>query len=187
MMAGAKQRLIKLPKLVRHTASSGLATPVMGVFDSKPLNTTSLNGKMRRSPLLFGVPFVLIMVVASYALVPFTQTKYELQDRRISKVRPKPSVSTTQMPNPTRNFEVTKEQELGLENRKRKFDIREEYFASVPFLPLCPDLSDLPPVNRNSARRPPKTGNQSASNVLSEHPNGVCRHLNLHGSSRDPL
>ena len=63
----------------------------MGVFDSKPLNTTSLNNTLRKSPLLFGVPFVMIMVVASYALVPFTQTKYELQDRRISKVRLKPA------------------------------------------------------------------------------------------------
>jgi len=80
----------------------------MGAFDTKPLNTTPLNNTLRRNPLLFGVPFVMIMVVASYALVPFAQTKYELQDRKISK--------------------VSKEQELGLENRKRKFDIREEYF-----------------------------------------------------------
>jgi len=80
----------------------------MGAFDSKSLNTVPLNNTLRRNPLLFGVPFVIIMVVASYALVPFAQTKYELQDRKISK--------------------VSKEQELGLENRKRKFDIREEYF-----------------------------------------------------------
>jgi cytochrome c oxidase assembly protein subunit 16 len=60
----------------------------MGVFDSKPLNAPPLNNTLRRNPLLFGVPFVVIMVVASYALVPFAQTKYELQDRRISKVRP---------------------------------------------------------------------------------------------------
>ena len=59
----------------------------MGAFDSKPLNTAPLNSTLRRNPLLFGVPFVMIMVVASYALVPFTQTKYELQDRRVSKVR----------------------------------------------------------------------------------------------------
>ena len=61
----------------------------MGVFDSKPLNTTPLNSTLRRNPLLFGVPFVMIMVVASYALVPLAQTKYELQDRKISKVRVK--------------------------------------------------------------------------------------------------
>jgi len=76
----------------------------MGAFDSKPLNTTPLNNKLRRNPLLFGVPFVLIMVVASYALVPFAQTKYELQDRRISKVRLKPSVMPPKIPNFTRNL-----------------------------------------------------------------------------------
>ena len=68
--------------------SRSSALPVMGVFDSKPLNSTPLNSRLRNNPLLFGVPFVIIMVVASYALVPFTQTKYELQDRKISKVRP---------------------------------------------------------------------------------------------------
>jgi len=64
----------------------------MGVFDSKPLNAAPLNNTLRKNPLLFGASFVMIMVVASYALVPFVQTKYELQDRRISKVRLKPSL-----------------------------------------------------------------------------------------------
>jgi len=105
----------------------------MGAFDSKPLSTTPLNNTLRRKPLLFGVPFVMIMVVASYALVPFAQTKYELQDRRVSKVCFKPVFYPQKMSNFTRNFQVSKEQELGLENRKRKFDIREEYFASVSF------------------------------------------------------
>jgi cytochrome c oxidase assembly protein subunit 16 len=102
----------------------------MGVFDAKPLNTTSLNNRLRKNPLLFGAPFLMIMVVASYALVPFAQTKYELQDRKVSNVSllppPNPRVPTQRV-----TFQVTREQELGLENRKRKFDIREEYFASV--------------------------------------------------------
>jgi cytochrome c oxidase assembly protein subunit 16 len=67
----------------------------MAAFDSRPLNSTPLNNKLRKNPLLFGVPFVIIMVVASYALVPFAQTKYELQDRKISKVRPRTSVPST--------------------------------------------------------------------------------------------
>lgn len=64
----------------------------MGVFDSKPLNTAPLNTTLRRNPLLFGASFVMIMVVASYALVPFAQTKYELQDRRNSNVCPDPTL-----------------------------------------------------------------------------------------------
>ena len=67
----------------------------MGSFDSRPLNSTPLNNRLRKNPLLFGVPFVIIMVVASYALVPFAQTKYELQDRKISKVRQRTSISPT--------------------------------------------------------------------------------------------
>lgn len=74
-----------MPDGITFTCLS-MPTLAMGVFDSKPLNVTPLNNKLRKSPLLFGVPFVMIMVVASFALVPFLQTKYELQDRKVSKV-----------------------------------------------------------------------------------------------------
>ena len=107
-----------------------LSTLVMAVFDSKPLTATHLNHRLRKNPLLFGVPFLMIMVVASYALVPFTQTKYELQDRKVSQVCTLPPPNP-RVPSQRIISQVTKEQELGLENRKRRFDIREEYFASV--------------------------------------------------------
>lgn len=42
---------------------------------------------MRRNPALFGIPFVVLMLGASYGLSYFTQTKYELQDQRVSAVR----------------------------------------------------------------------------------------------------
>ena len=158
----------------------------MGAFDSKPLSATPLNNTLRRNPLLFGVPFVMIMVVASYALVPFTQTKYELQDRRISKVRLKP-MFYHKMSKFTRNLQVSKEQELGLENRKRKFDIRREYFASVSFsfAPISPTY--LLPVSRNSVRRLLKIGSPNASNVQQVHQNGAYHRLNPHQSSHDLL
>jgi len=117
----------------------------MGVLDSKPLNATPLNNTLRRNPLLFGASFVMIMVVASYAFVPFAQTKYELQDRRNSKVRLDPSLLSPQCRSHPK-FQVSKEQELGLENRKRKFDIRQEYFASLIPRSFTPDPSDLPLV-----------------------------------------
>lgn len=122
--------------------------PTMGLFDSKPLNTTPLNNTLRKNPLLFGASFVVIMVVSSYALVPFTQTKYELQDRRISKVRSKPvSYHDVDL---TRDIQVSKEQELGLENRRRKFDIREEYFVK-------PSTSFPPRSLRFTSRLPLET------------------------------
>jgi len=58
----------------------------MAVFPSKPLNERTLNRTVRRFPALFGVPFVLIMVAASYGLSTFTQTRYDLYDQRVKQV-----------------------------------------------------------------------------------------------------
>ncbi|KAF7303093.1 hypothetical protein MKEN_01272800 [Mycena kentingensis (nom. inval.)] len=80
----------------------------MAVFQSRPLNPSRLNLMVRRNPLIFGIPFVLLMVGASYGLSFFTQTKYDYQDARVKQ--------------------VTQEQQLKLERNRRQFDIREEYF-----------------------------------------------------------
>ena len=42
---------------------------------------------MRRNPALFGVPFVLTIVLASFGLSSLTQTRYDLHDRKVSQVR----------------------------------------------------------------------------------------------------
>jgi len=83
----------------------------MGIFERRPLNPTKLNRTVAKYPGLFGIPFVLLMVAASYGLSSFTQIRYDLQDKK--------------------QKQVSKEQELGLNNmeRRRKFDIREEYFV----------------------------------------------------------
>jgi len=51
---------------------------------------------------------VLTIVVASFGLSSFTQTRYDLHDRKITQ--------------------VTKEEELHMKRDRRKVDIREEYF-----------------------------------------------------------
>lgn len=60
---------------------------VMAVFPSKPLRTTPLNHTLKKYPALFGVPFVLLMVAASYGLTTFTQTRYDLHDQKVKQVR----------------------------------------------------------------------------------------------------
>ena len=157
----------------------------MGAFDSKPLNTTPLNNTLRRNPLLFGVPFVMIIVVASYALVPFAQTKYELQDRRISKVRLEPSVPP---PILRRIFRSRKSRSSAWRiGRESSTSVRNtlQVSPSDPFAPIPPIY--LPSASRNSVRRLPKIGNQNALNVQPEHLNGVYHRLNLHRSGHDPL
>jgi cytochrome c oxidase assembly protein subunit 16 len=99
----------------------------MPTFTSKPLSPAPLNKLFRKNPLLFGVPFVLIIVGASYGLVPFAQTRYDLQDQKVFKVCTQFQHSYRFNPN---IVQMTKEQELGLNKNRKKFDIREEYFVS---------------------------------------------------------
>ncbi|KAH9950319.1 cytochrome c oxidase assembly protein COX16-domain-containing protein [Amylocystis lapponica] len=80
----------------------------MPTFPSHPLRTSPIHRTLRKYPLLFGAPFVLIIVGASFGMQVFTQTRYDLQDQKVSQ--------------------VNKEEELGLGKSRRKFDIREEYF-----------------------------------------------------------
>ncbi|EIW65939.1 hypothetical protein M231_02840 [Tremella mesenterica] len=58
--------------------------------------------------LLFGVPFVSIIVFASFGLKALTQTKYDLHNQK--------------------NTTLTTEQALGMDKERKKFDIREEYY-----------------------------------------------------------
>ena len=58
----------------------------MPAFPNKPLHEDALNRSLRKTPLLFGVPFVLIIVGASFALTTFTQTRYDLEHQKTSGV-----------------------------------------------------------------------------------------------------
>ncbi|KAH9900802.1 cytochrome c oxidase assembly protein COX16-domain-containing protein [Cubamyces lactineus] len=80
----------------------------MPTFSSNPLNAPTYSKIFRKHPALFGVPFVLIIVGASFGLQQFTQTRYDLHAQKVTA--------------------LSKEQELGLTQNRKKFDIREEYF-----------------------------------------------------------
>ncbi|KAH8099649.1 cytochrome c oxidase assembly protein COX16-domain-containing protein [Cristinia sonorae] len=79
----------------------------MPTFQSNPLNANPIHRTLRKHPAYFGVPFLLIMVGASFGLQSFTQTRYDLQDQKVHAVREEDELTT---------------------KKKRKFDIREEYF-----------------------------------------------------------
>ncbi|KDQ16363.1 hypothetical protein BOTBODRAFT_130168 [Botryobasidium botryosum FD-172 SS1] len=83
----------------------------MAVFPSEsfpPRPPSTLNRQIRRNPLLFGIPFILTIVGASFALQTVTQTRYDLHDRKVTQ--------------------VSKEEELKMSKNRKKFDIREEYY-----------------------------------------------------------
>lgn len=58
----------------------------MPPFPRNPLNPHPLHNLLRKQPLLFGIPFLVIIVGASFGLESFTQTRYDLQDQKVQKV-----------------------------------------------------------------------------------------------------
>ncbi|PAV23754.1 FAD-dependent thiol oxidase [Pyrrhoderma noxium] len=123
----------------------------MPSLPSNPLNQSPLNGRIRKNPLLFGIPFVMIIVGASFAMTAFTQTRYDLQSQRRSN--------------------ISKEEELGLKKNRKKIDIREEYYRiqsaanedwepkrverpkGVPEWGVAPSEPSTPPRNAEINRR----------------------------------
>lgn len=74
-----------------------------------PKGASTFNRLMRRNPAMFGIPFVCLIVGGSFGLSNLTQIRYDIHDQR------------------TRKVSGEEEQQLA-SKKKRKFDIREEYF-----------------------------------------------------------
>lgn len=105
---------------------------IMAVFPNRKFRsgaqTNTLGARYRaqmakRPFLLFGLPFMSVIVAASFALTPATAVRYERHDRKVRQ--------------------LTREEELGLGKGGRKVDIREEYYVSFSFLFFPPTLAAL--------------------------------------------
>ena len=59
--------------------------------------------------LLFGLPFITLMVAGSFLLTPATALRFEKHDRKVKM--------------------LSKEEELGLGQNRRKVDIKDEYYV----------------------------------------------------------
>ena len=59
----------------------------MPVFPSNPLRTSPIHATLRKYPGLFGIPFLILMVGASFGLESFTQVRYDLHDQKVQNVR----------------------------------------------------------------------------------------------------
>ncbi|KZO99423.1 hypothetical protein CALVIDRAFT_510956 [Calocera viscosa TUFC12733] len=80
------------------------ALPNRKRFNRLPWRTT-----IQKQPfLLFGLPFMTLMVIASFGLQTLTQTRYDYQNHK--------------------GKAVTKEEQLHMDKNRKKVDIREEYF-----------------------------------------------------------
>lgn len=68
-------------------------------------------GLAKRPFLLFGLPFMAIIVAGSFVLTPATAIRYERHDRKVRQ--------------------MTKEEELGVGKTGRKVDIKDEYYVGL--------------------------------------------------------
>lgn len=98
----------------------------MAVFQNRKFRSSTETNKfgvryrsaMAKHPfLLFGLPFISVIVAASFVLTPATAIRYERHDRKVRQ--------------------LTREEELGVGKGGRKVDIREEYYVSPLFFPTC--------------------------------------------------
>ncbi|KAI8262578.1 Cytochrome c oxidase assembly protein COX16 [Colletotrichum sp. SAR11_239] len=89
----------------------------MAVFDNKKfkasVDTNNFAARYRammakRPFLLFGLPFVAVMVAGSFVLTPATAIRYEKHDRRVRQ--------------------MTRDEELSMRRSARKVDMKEEYY-----------------------------------------------------------
>lgn len=71
--------------------------------------------------LLFGLPFMAVIVGGSFVLTPATAIRYEKHDRKVRQ--------------------MSRDEELGVGKAGRKVDIREEYYVSISLKQLCISLA----------------------------------------------
>jgi cytochrome c oxidase assembly protein subunit 16 len=77
-------------------------------------------GLMAKRPfLMFGLPFMSIIVAGSFVLTPATAVRYEKHDRRVRQ--------------------MTKEEALGVGKAGRKVNMKDEYYVSL-FYSICLSL-----------------------------------------------
>ncbi|GAA5982029.1 hypothetical protein JCM11641_004302 [Rhodosporidiobolus odoratus] len=101
----------------------------MPPFSSKPLVPSRLSLSLRRRPfLLFGLPFLSVLVLSSFALSSFTQTRYDYRSHKVQA--------------------LTKEDELGMRKDRRRIDVREEYHRMQALDALSPSSWENKRVER---------------------------------------
>jgi len=71
------------------------------------------SGLQKHPFILFGLPFISIMVAGSFFLTPATALRYEKHDRKVKQ--------------------LTHEEAMGLGKDRRRVDMREEYYVGAVY------------------------------------------------------
>lgn len=99
----------------------------MAVFGSQPLNPTpfqkAVKSSLQRRPfILFGLPFLGLVVFSSYALEKFTKTRYDYHNTKVQS--------------------VSKEEQLKMDKNRKRVDLKEEYYVSLSSSFISPVLTN---------------------------------------------
>jgi cytochrome c oxidase assembly protein subunit 16 len=98
----------------------------MAQFSSRPLKPSIFLTYVRKHPfLLFGLPFLGLVVGSSFALQTFTQTRYDYHKQKVST--------------------MSWEEQMGMREGRKKVDLREEYYVRR----RSPSFHDKMPDCRN--------------------------------------
>lgn len=115
---------LQLPNCIWSQPRHSSRHITMGVFPKKKYVSSAESNTIaaryraalaKRPFLLFGLPFVSIIVAGSFVLTPATAIRYEKHDRKVRQ--------------------MTREEELGVGRQGRKVDIRDEYYVSRRGIP----------------------------------------------------
>lgn len=130
------------PKPPVYKSTNGLRI-TMGVFPKKKYvssadsNTIAARYRAllaKRPFLMFGLPFMAIIVGGSFVLTPATAIRYERHDRKVRQ--------------------MSKEEELGVGKQGRRVDIRDEYYVSrSDGADFCSKVLTLPFVSQRLAAK----------------------------------
>jgi cytochrome c oxidase assembly protein subunit 16 len=84
----------------------------MPAFSSRSRSPTHpILAQVRRHPfILFGLPFLSLVVASSFALQAFTQTRYDYDGQKVQT--------------------LSQAEALGMDKNRKRVDIREEYYVS---------------------------------------------------------
>ena len=84
----------------------------MPAFSTRQRSPSQILQSIRRHPFaFFGLPFLSLIVVSSFALQHFTRTRYDLHGQKVQA--------------------MSKEEELKMDKGRKRVDIREEYYVGL--------------------------------------------------------
>lgn len=169
----------------------------MPTFQSKPYRQSQalnpLVSKVKKHPfILFGLPFIGIIVGGSFALSQITQTRFDHRDMRHTKVCFIVFCNNRIYYSCYGCYQVAKEEALGMDKNRRKLSLQEEYWVRrrgddemvhhVTRLTIYNLCSVYNPKQRKNGSKFVLNDHQEWSKLMIHHPQPPTQHTQAYSS-----